>query len=97
MTRHSVPFSALPLHSGRDYRIVNLQKSANHTPAINHILRELPQNCHKIFKENYHKCFPVFADDFFLAFKSKAFDRNKRYTDAISGYYTRDCKPDHHI
>ena len=26
MTRHSVPFSALPLHSGRDYRIVNLQK-----------------------------------------------------------------------
>ena len=40
-----------------------LTKNANHTPAINHILQELPQNCHKIFKENYHKCFPVFADD----------------------------------
>ena len=62
-----------------------LTKNANHTPAINHILRELPQNCHKIFKENYHKCFPVFADDFSLLLKAKLLTETKdiltRYLD----------------
>ena len=97
MIRHSGGLfsSASALRQG--LQDCELTKNANHTPAINHILQELPQNCHKIFKENYHKCFPVFADDFSLLLKSKAFDRNKRYTDAISGYYTGDCKPDHHI
>lgn len=62
-----------------------LTKNANHTPAINHILQELPQNCHKIFKENYHKCFPVFADDFSLLLKAKLLTETKdtltRYLD----------------
>ena len=85
MIRHSVAFfsSASALRQG--LQDCELTKNANHTPAINHILQELPQNCHKIFKENYHKCFPVFADDFSLLLKAKLLTETKdiltRYLD----------------
>ena len=59
------------------------------------------RNCHKtvtrFLKKTITNAFLCLQMIFSLLFKSKAFDRNKRYTDAISGYYTGDCKPDHHI
>ena len=44
---------------------------------IDFILSELPEACQKIFKENYHKCFPVFTDDFSLLLKAKLLTETK--------------------
>lgn len=54
-----------------------LSANAEHAPDIDFILQELPENCHRIFKENYHKCFPVFADDFSLLLKAKLLTETK--------------------
>ena len=51
--------------------------NAEHAPDIDFILQELPENCRRIFKENYHKCFPVFADDFSLLLKAKLLSETK--------------------
>lgn len=79
--------SASAIRQGlQDYE---LAKNADQNPAVEHILRELPQSCHKIFKENYHKCFPVFADDFSLLLKAKLLTETK---DTLTRYL--DITPD---
>ena len=57
--------------------LLSLDKDVKPVLDINDILQELPENCHKIFQENYHLCFPVFVDDFSLLLKAKLLTETK--------------------
>ena len=75
-----IPFSSasairqgLQKHEPDSRLSVNVEQA----PDIDFILQALPENCHRIFKENYHKCFPVFVDDFSLLLKAKLLTETK--------------------